>query len=143
MKEEFVTKAILKFLRDKGYFVIAFDFPQSGTGVLLHPDTPQDRNEGIKPDIIALKDKILIMMENKDRYWKGDFEKLHELKTTGNYTHSLNKLHMEYNTSALKVGIGIPNSKRTVEKVLKTKHLVDFIIAVDEQGKCEIIWGNV
>ncbi len=143
MKEEIVTKAILKFLENKGYRIVSFDFPQSGTGLLLHPDTRKDKNEGIKPDIIASKGNILIIMENKDRYWKKDFEKMYELKTSESYKHSLNALHRDCNTSILRVGIGIPESRTTVAKALETKHLVDFIVVVDKNWKCKVIYGEL
>lgn len=143
MKEEIVTKAILEFLRNKGYRIVSFDFPQSGTGLLLHPDTRKDKNEGIKPDIIASKGNILIIMENKDRYWKQDFEKLHELKTSRSYEQSLNDLHTDCKTSILKVGIGIPENKTTVAKALEAKHLVDFIVVVDKNEKCKVMYGEL
>ncbi len=143
MKEEIVTKAILEFLRNKGYRIVSFDFPQSGTGLLLHPDTRKDKNEGVKPDIIALKGNILIIMENKDRYWKQDFEKMYELKTSGLYEQSLNKLHRDCNTSILRVGIGIPESNTTVAKALEIKQLVDLIVVVDKNKKCKVIYGEL
>jgi len=143
MREEVITKAILKFLENEGYRIVSFDFPQSGTGLLLHPDTRRDKNEGIKPDIIASKGNILIIMENKDRYWKKDFEKMHELKTSGNYKRSLDGLHRDCNTSVLKVGIGIPERKQTVINALETRHLVDFIVVVDKNGKCKVIYGEL
>lgn len=143
MREEIVTKAILKFLISKGYHIVSFDFPQSGTGLLLHPNIRKDKNEGVKPDIIASKGNILIMMENKAKYWKQDFEKLYELKTSGSYEQSLNKLHRDCNTSILKVGVGIPETKTTVAKALETKHFVDFIVAVDKNGRCKVIYGEL
>ncbi len=143
MREEFVTKSILGFLKTKGYSIISFDFPQSGTGILLHPDIPQDKNGGIKPDIIASKGRFLLIMENKERYWKDDFEKLHRLKTCVDYTRDLKKLHSQYNTTFLKVGVGIPNNKKTIEKALESGRLVDFIIVVDEHGDCKVIFGKV
>ncbi len=143
MNEEIVTKAILKFLKKKGYRIVSFDFPQSGTGFLLHTDTCKNKNEGIKPDIIASKGNILIIMENKDRYWKKDFEKMYELKTSKLYKQSLNRLHRDCNTSILKVGIGLPKSKKRIAKALETKQLVDFIVAVNENGKCMMIHGEL
>ena len=36
MREEQVTKNILDWLESNGWKIICYDFPQSGTGVLLH-----------------------------------------------------------------------------------------------------------
>lgn len=38
MTEEQVTKAILQYLQNKGWHIVCFDFPQSGTGRVLHPN---------------------------------------------------------------------------------------------------------
>ncbi len=38
MKEEYVTKAILNWLETNNWKIICFDFPQSGTGYILHPN---------------------------------------------------------------------------------------------------------
>ncbi len=133
----------LKFLKNKGYHIVSFDFPQSGTGLLLHPDKGKDKNEGIKPDIIASKGDVLIIMENKSRYWKKDFEKRYELKTLELFKRSMNALHRECNTSTLRVGIGIPEAGSTVAKAAETKHLVDFIVVVDKNEKCKVIHGEL
>lgn len=38
MTEEQVTKALLQHLTDNGWHIVSFDFPQSGTGKVLHPN---------------------------------------------------------------------------------------------------------
>lgn len=38
MNEEKVTKCLLKWLIDNGWEIVCYDFPQSGTGRLLHPN---------------------------------------------------------------------------------------------------------
>lgn len=38
MTEEQVTKALLQYLTDNGWHIVCFDFPQSGTGKVLHPN---------------------------------------------------------------------------------------------------------
>lgn len=143
IEEEFITKAILTFLKAKKYNIISFDFPQSGTGILLHSDVSRDKNKGIKPDVIASKGELMIVMENKNKYWREDFEKLHKLKIGADYTSDLKKLQSKCNTAFLKVGVGIPNSKNVVKKALETAYLIDFIISVDEEGKCEVIFGKI
>jgi len=68
MKEEKVTKNILAWLESNGWEIISYDFPQSGTGVLLHlnSDKRTEKNKGgIIPDIIAVKNKIGVFMESE------------------------------------------------------------------------------
>jgi hypothetical protein len=54
-----VTKTILSYLSSKGWNIVAYDFPQSGTGIMLHPDRNySEKNKGgIIPDIVAVKKK--------------------------------------------------------------------------------------
>lgn len=143
MEEEFITKAIMAFLKTRGYRIISFDFPQSGTGIMLHPDGPRDKNSGIIPDIIASKGELMIVMENKPRYCRGDFHKLHDLKTGADFNQDLRKLQTECGATLLRVGVGIPNDEGVVKRAAKAAPLVDFIIAVDPTGKCSLISGNI
>jgi hypothetical protein len=139
VKEEFVTKSIMLFLKEKEYFIIAFDFPQSGTGILLHPDKHIDKNDGIKPDIIAVKGNKLIVMENKNRYCKSDFMKLCKLKKGIDYTGDMEKLHRQYDATLLKVGVGVPDKIKIIEKATSCEHMIDFIIAVSQNGSCKVL----
>ena len=67
MTEEELTISLLEFLQVKGWDIICYDFPQSGTGRMIHPDDTNSKTEGgIIPDIVALKDGICIFFENKD-----------------------------------------------------------------------------
>ncbi|RLI82957.1 hypothetical protein DRP04_02735 [Archaeoglobales archaeon] len=144
MEEEFITKSIVKFLKSVGFEIISFDFPQSGSGFLLHPDDRKSKNKGsISPDVVAAKEHMLVVMENKNRFSRRDFEKLKNLREGQGYTKSLQRLHEICGTSALLVGIGIPNNKRTIEKATSLKDYVDFIVAVDSDGSCHLIEGSL
>lgn len=87
MREEQVTKSILKRLTANGWEIVCFDFPQSGTGRMLHPNRSNDEKnkDGIIPDIVAVKDCVCIFAENKDRFFYSDFKKQNMLKISGNY----------------------------------------------------------
>ena len=55
MNEEFVTKSIIYYLKSNGWNIFSFDYPQSGTGYLIHPNSRFHKNkEAVIPDIIAL-----------------------------------------------------------------------------------------
>ena len=45
MREERVTINILNWLESNGWKIICYDFPQSGTGVLLHPNSDENRTK--------------------------------------------------------------------------------------------------
>ena len=88
MKEEQVTKALLKWLIDNNWKIICFDFPQSGTGRVLHPNNANDEKnkDSIIPDIVAVKDEVCVFFENKDRFYYPDYKKQHSLIISDDYS---------------------------------------------------------
>lgn len=131
ISEEKVTISIIKWLKENGWEIICYDFPQSGTGIILHPNQRNiyDKNKnGIIPDIIAIKDERAVFFENKDRFVLSDFEKIFSIKISGNYSHDLKKL---VNNRYIYYGIGIPKTKNNVNRSILNSNKVDFIITVD------------
>jgi hypothetical protein len=64
MKEELVTKTILKWLEANQWQIISYDFPQSGTGTVLRPHLEQkpSKNKGsFIPDVVAIKKWVLFI----------------------------------------------------------------------------------
>ena len=84
MREEKITINIIKWLESNGWEIICYDYPQSGTGRMIHPNrnvNEKKKTEGaIIPDIIAVKNSISILFENKDKFVKSDFIKVAKIK---------------------------------------------------------------
>lgn len=142
MNEEFITKSFIKFLMDKGWEILSYDFPQSGTGVSLHLNQifrqPKTKNEGmITPDIIAFKEGIGLISENKLYFEKQDIDKLEKLRR-GVYSEGLNKVFQERQVKKLIFGIILPNIPNEVSKAQDYLAKVDFIFIVNEKGICNI-----
>jgi hypothetical protein len=134
--EEFITKAILAHLSRKGWRILAFDYPQSGTGISLQPDDRPDyhsKNLGmVTPDVIAMKGEILLILENKPVFYEPDVEKLCAVKA-GQYNDSICSVFgIKYFT--IKVGIGIGDSPRERKKALLCSNAVDALLWVDRHG---------
>jgi len=142
MTEEFVTEKIILFLEKNGYKILAYDYPGTGTGLMLHPDKFRDKNEGIKPDIVAAKGPTLLIIENKAYCSREDVYKLSELKSS-RYKSDIENLLKMTGTSFLKTCIGIPDNPKEINKALDNKLLVDIILAVSESGECRIVYGNL
>lgn len=143
MTEEHVTKAILKWLIDRGWEIVVFDFPQSGTGKFLHPDDGEhEKNQdSINPDVIAVKNRVCVFFENKNRFYLPDFIKVNELRTTTKYKHSIQQLLKNYDLISEKYyGIGMPSKSYTAQARAKI-HLVDFIIGVEENKAASILYN--
>ncbi|MFK8060784.1 MAG: hypothetical protein AB8B78_11925 [Polaribacter sp.] len=146
MREENVTKNILKWLQKNNWEIICFDFPQSGTGVLLHlngTNRTEKNKGGIIPDIIAVKNGIAVFFENKDRFYQPDFDKLFEIKTELNYTDSLDSLLSDHNITSIFYGIGISDITEEIEKCKLNLDKIDFLISTKKKKNIEIIYDDI
>lgn len=145
MREERVTINILNWLEENGWQIVCYDFPQSGTGILLHPngdDRTEKNKGGIIPDIIAVKEDIALFFENKDRFYQPDFDKLFEIKTENNFSDSLNQLLSGFSISKIVYGIGIPEVKKHLEKSKTLLDKIDFLITTDDDKNIKIHYDN-
>jgi len=131
--EEQVTKSILNWLEFNNWEIICFDFPQSGTGVILHPNEEfrTTKNKGsVIPDIVAIKDELVVFFEDKDNFVMDDFIKVDRLRTTNDYSDSIKRLLEGYKYSTIYYGVGLPFSKQIETNCNKNLHLVDFVVFV-------------
>jgi hypothetical protein len=113
MTGEQVTKAILKFLTDRGWSIVTFDFPQGGTGKMLRPyGSFYEKNKGgIVPDIVAVKNCTCLFFENKDRIDIGDFRKVAGLINDSEYKNAISSLLNGYDVECIYYGISLLSAK--------------------------------
>lgn len=141
MREERVTINILNWLEENDWKIVCYDFPQSGTGTLLHPNGKNrtEKNKGgIIPDIIAVKNNIALFFENKDRFYQPDFDKLFEIKTENNFSDSLNQLLSGFSISKIVYGIAIPEVKKHLEKSNTQLDKIDSLITTNDNKNVEV-----
>ncbi len=146
MREEKVTINILKWLELQDWEILCYDFPQSGTGTLLHPNDRDSKNKGgVIPDIIAKKKGYSVFFENKDRYFFSDFVKLEKIKSEGKYTTALERVIYPNKLSNLFFGIGIYSNKSDIDKSLDNMGNLDFLVSVKDDGLIDINFdrGNI
>ena len=133
MTEEKVTKSILRLLVEKGWEIVSYDFPQSGTGTCLHPNIRKGKTDKIWiPDIITTKNNICLIFENKNRLYPQDFEKLERISTSNEYSNDLAKLIGDQNNYSIFYGVGLPMT--CLKKIETLSSKVDFILGVNEDG---------
>ena len=138
MREELVTKHIMKWLVNTGWHIICYDFPQSGTGKVLHPNDHVSKTNGVLiPDIVAIKGNIAVFFENKDRYYYPDYVKQNKLIMDNAYSNDIGVLLSEYAIDSIYYGIGLP-SDRHQKGSIEAAHLVDFVVCVAENGTVEV-----
>jgi|SRR3989338_1745515 len=133
IREEDVTKAIICWLEKNSWSIICYDFPQSGTGKVLHSNNRvglKNKNS-IIPDIVAVKSGVVVILENKDRFFLSDFQKLENVKKEDNYSDSIKQLLMFHKYVSIYFGIGLPISSKNMERVNENKDKVDFVIDSD------------
>lgn len=144
MTEEQVTKLILTWLEDNKWKIVAYDFPQSGTGVIFHPDNSLGKTAKTKgaliPDIIGVKKNICVFFENKDRFSRKDFVKVNDLIHNNRYILSINSFLKPFNIKAIYYGVGLPHSRYCMKKIQNCKTKVDFIILVKPEGKVYVYY---
>ena len=139
IKEEQVTKAIIKWLCSNGWQIVCYDFPQSGTGRVLHPSNTTSKTEGaFIPDIIAVKNGIVLNFENKDRFVSSDFAKVSRLKATNLYDDSFASLLKDYSYTKILYGIGMPYTDNNYRRSEEVSCLVDFIVYLNEDGSIKV-----
>lgn len=142
MTEERVTKTILKWLISKGWEIICYDFPQSGTGILLHPNGSIDKNKDtISPDIVAVKYDKCLFFENKSYFYYPDFEKIQHLRTTDDYSNDIDSLLSNHEVKSIKYGIGYPTTVHKT-KAKESLHMIDFIIGITKDYDVEILYDE-
>ena len=143
--EEQVTKAILNWLESNNWQIITFDFPQSGTGYSLHPneDLRTTKNKGaFIPDIVAFKNDTVIFFENKDRFVLSDFLKVEELKTTQDFTKSIEKLLKVFAYSKIFYGVGLAHTDKTELKTNENLDKIDFAIFLYQDNSIKVTFDT-
>lgn len=140
MREEQVTKSILSWLIQANWEIVCFDFPQSGTGKILHPDhSIHEKNKAsIIPDIVAVKDNVCVFFENKDRLYYPDFEKMNNLILHNDYSQAIEQLLSNYSIDQIYYGIGLPSVKY-LNSSCDFAHLVDFIVGVADDKAVDVL----
>lgn len=139
MREEEVTKALLTRLKEKGWTIVSYDFPQSGTGDLIRPNNSNSKNkESFIPDIVAYKEGTVLFFENKDRFVYSDFVKVDFLRKTDIYSEDITELLKGIEYSRILYGVGMPYSVNAMRKTKTNLQMVDFAVLVDNGNFIQI-----
>lgn len=139
--EEEVTKAILGWLEENNWKIVCFDFPQSGTGISLHPNEEMrsTKNAGaFIPDIVAIRKGIVVFFENKDRFVIGDFRKVKELRGTPDYSNAIVRLLGQWKLLKIFYGVGFVYSDLLEKKYLDHFDMVDFVVGYFGNGMIRV-----
>lgn len=134
MREEEVTMILVKCLKKRGWKILSFDYPGSGTGFRLHKNGTNYKNKDtIVPDIIAVKGGEALFFENKDHFCKRDFEKQYNNIVVNSYSDDVDTLLRPYMITKCRWGIGIPDDKYK-KGAIDNLWMVDFLYTVVDEN---------
>jgi hypothetical protein len=137
MTEEFVTLSVMRTLIGKGWTILTYDYPKSGTGIMLHPEERGEAHKNkasIIPDIVAVKKDIVLFFENKNKFFLPDFLKLQEIRDTSRYDNSIANLLSYYAPQEIIYGVTVPDIPGVLEKCLRQTDKIDLLLSVNQNG---------
>ena len=145
MKEAAITITILKWLELNNWEIVAFDFPQSGMGKMLHLNSnlrgKTKNKDSIIPDIVAIRDNICLFFENKEKLTISDFDKIAAIKVTQNYTEAIQKLLEGSRVDTIYYGVAFAQPPPKISIAATDADKVDFIMTVSPVFSIAILKG--
>ena len=142
MTEEQVTRSVLQWLTDLGWDILDYDFPGGGTGRSFHIDDCVDKTEGIViPDVIAFKDGVILLFEDKSVDTWTDYEKVERIAKTVKFLDLLRAAYPDKEICNIRWGIAYSGARRFIDRVKDT--CIDFVVNVMPDSKCEVVFGDL
>ncbi len=144
MKEEEITKFVIKNLKENDWRILSFDFPQSGTGIILkHNGHLNEKNKlTINPDVLAFRQGVLLYMENKESFSAHDIEKIARVKNN-EYTVSLRRIFPSIKYEKILTGVALSDDDSNLSNLLEKGKDLDFFILVEDGPKFSIRSRNL
>jgi hypothetical protein len=139
--EEQATKSILGWLEASNWKIVCFDFPQSGTGLSLHPNEELRSTKNKRafiPDIVAVKNGNVVFFENKNRFVVSDFTKVEDLRTKNDYLSSIKRLLAKFSYNKIFYGVALVHSESAEQKTVLHLAKVDFVIFLRDGGTISV-----
>ena len=88
MEERKVTLALKAFLSRKGWKIISVHYPGAQGGLSVSID---GKTRGIVPDLIAMKDNVVLIVESKSSFSSSDVNKLNNAFRDSRFIEKLQK----------------------------------------------------
>lgn len=141
MSEEQVTRAVLSWLAAHGWEILDYDFPGGGTGRSFHVGGMAGKNAGIViPDVIAWKDSRVLVMENKARDTKSDYDKIRRLSGDMDFQAQLRKAYPAKPIDRIFWGIAFSGQPRYL--MMASGAGVGLVLRVTEDRTCQVEYAE-
>lgn len=140
MREETITRAVARCLRDNGWIIYSIDYPQGGSGLTFHLADSAAGSRGRlagawKPDIVAHRDGVWLFMENKSFFSGSDFAKTADARESRKYEPDIERVLSERPLRFV-YGIGLPDESRIQRRAEARAKEVDCVVLVTASGEC-------
>lgn len=147
LTEERITRRMLSWLKSEGWLIVAYDYPQSGTGYSLHSvnRTIGSKNDGaIIPDIVATRNGEALFFENKVDFSLVDIQAIEVLKDSGLYDESIAMLLKQFQPiSKIRFGFALKNCANNLKKLNEYKESLDFAFLVNQNLEVTLAMGQI
>ena len=128
MEEEEITRRLYDFLHTKEWEILSYAVPRGMRARVIHDlDSGFRGKNSIIPDIIARKENVLLVTENKPRFTVGDIIKLENM--TPGHVKYMKRIFGLFNIEGLIVQKALGLNQFNVDKDLQQVPK-DFIIFV-------------
>ena len=147
LTEERITRRVLSWLKDQGWTIVTYDYPQSGTGYSLHSinRVESSKNDGvIIPDIVATKNGLALFFENKVQFSMVDIDAIVLLKDSRLYDGSISTLLKQFlPINEIRFGLALKDSKNNLKKLNEHQEFLDFAFLVKEDLEVYLAFGSI
>ena len=138
---------MLSWLKDNGWEIVSYDYPQSGTGYSLHSKSRSggSKNSGIIiPDIVAVKQDTAIFFENKVDFNLVDIEAISILRGSRLYDDSISTLLKPFNEAKkIAFGIALKETPNNLKKITEYQSSLDFAFLVSQDLAINLCLGSI
>ena len=136
MTEEQVAKAVMAWLSARGWEILDYDFPGGGTGRRFRfsgAESQHEKNAGaFCPDIVAWKNGLFLLCENKATDTPSDYDKQARVKSEPTLSEQLRAAYPgKVPTSTL---TAIAFSGPFVNQDRAATRNIDFVLCISENN---------
>ena len=144
MTEENVAKAVMEWLFARGWEVLDYDFPGGGTGRRFRfsgDSSASDKNAGaFCPDVVAWKDGVFLLCENKATDTLSDYGKQTRVKAEPTLADQLRAAYPDKVADAIQTAVAF--SGPFIHRDQAESAGIDFVLTVGEDRSVEVAFTS-
>ncbi len=141
MSEEQVTRSVLSWLAAHGWEILDYDFPGGGTGRSFHVGGLSGKAAGIViPDVVAWRRSCVLVMENKAKDTKTDYDKICRLSDGADFLRLLREAYPARPIDRMIWGVAFSGSPHYL--TLAKSAGVGLVLQVKDDRTCRVVCAD-